>query len=348
MKRRLLALLLSISIILSGCSANDVTNNIQKTADIINSGNTGKSSNSKNKNLFNKSNSGSYSLSNIPEFSGSPYVEINNNVPFFSAKDKKRTDAFEKYSRLDSLGRCGVAYANVCKELQPTEERGYIGKVKPSGWHTVKYNGLVDGNYLYNRCHLIGYQLTGENANEKNLITGTRYMNCEGQLPFENEVDDYVDSTGNHVLYRVTPIFEGNNLVASGVLTEAYSVEDNGKGCQFCVFCYNVQPGIYINYATGESHINKDSKSSQSNTGNSQSATYNNHYKHNYTHDTKDTTDNNDSQKHTYIINKNTHKFHRSGCSSISQIRGKNRKEINCSRKSLIRQGYEPCKKCNP
>lgn len=192
------------------------------------------------------------SMDDIPAYSGEAYVEINGGEPFFTESDWT-TDAFETYSELDELGRCGVAYANICQEIMPTEPRGKIGSVKPSGWHTIRYNGLVEGNYLYNRCHLIGYQLAGENANPKNLITGTRYLNTTGMLPFENEVNDYVDETDNHVLYRVTPVFEGDDLVASGVLMEAYSVEDEGVGVQFCVYCYNVQPGIEIDYATGES-----------------------------------------------------------------------------------------------
>lgn len=193
----------------------------------------------------------SISLSNIPEYSGKPYVSINNNIPFFEEADLK-TNSYEKYSDLDSLNRCGVVIANIGKDLMPTEERDAIGVVKPTGWQTVKYNG-IDGNYLYNRCHLIGFQLTGENANKKNLITGTRYMNVEGMLPFENMVAEYIEETNNHVLYRVTPIFNGDNLLASGVLIEAKSVEDNGKGIQFNVYCYNVQPGIEIDYQTGES-----------------------------------------------------------------------------------------------
>lgn len=195
-------------------------------------------------------------LDDLPAYSGEAYVEINGNVPFFT-EDELTTDTFESYSELDELGRCGVAYANICHELMPTEPRGEIGSVKPSGWHTVRYNGLVEGNYLYNRCHLIGYQLAGENANRQNLITGTRYLNTTGMLPFENQVDDYVDETDNHVLYRVTPIYEGDNLVASGVLMEAYSVEDDGGLC-FCVYCYNVQPYITIDYATGESWLSED------------------------------------------------------------------------------------------
>ena len=192
-------------------------------------------------------------LNNLPAYSEEAYVELNDNVPSFSKNDMT-TKAFEKYSELDDLGRCGVAYANVCKETMPTEERGNIGMIKPSGWHTVKYDN-VDGKYLYNRCHLIGYQLTAENANEKNLITGTRYLNIEGMLPFENMVADYIDETDNHVLYRVTPIFKGDNLLASGVQMEAYSVEDKGKGVSFNVYCYNVQPGIEINYSDGTSRL---------------------------------------------------------------------------------------------
>lgn len=190
----------------------------------------------------------------IPVYSGSPYVEINHNQPLFEKADLT-TEPFENYSELDSLGRCGVAYANICQELMPTEERGEIGSVKPSGWHTVKYPEVIKDLYLYNRCHLIGFQLAGENANEKNLITGTRYLNIEGMLPFENEVAEYVKETNQHVLYRVTPIFTEDNLIADGVLMEAYSVEDSGKGVSFCVFVYNVQPGIEIDYKTGESRL---------------------------------------------------------------------------------------------
>lgn len=191
----------------------------------------------------------------IPEYSGNPYVELNGNVPYFTDEELSTT-AFELYSELDFLGRCGACYANICKEIMPTEERGSIGMVKPTGWHTVKYDCITD-RYLYNRCHLIGYQLAGENANEKNLITGTRYLNVDGMLPFENEVADYVDETDNHVLYRVTPVFSDDNLVASGVIIEAKSVEDKGAGVQFNVYCYNVQPGISIDYIDGQSWENQ-------------------------------------------------------------------------------------------
>lgn len=198
----------------------------------------------------------------IPEYSGNPYVELNGNLPYFTDEELSTT-AFELYSELDSLGRCGAGYANICKEIMPTEERGSIGMVKPTGWHTVKYDCITD-RYLYNRCHLIGYQLAGENANEKNLITGTRYLNVDGMLPFENEVADYVNDTDNHVLYRVTPVFSGDNLVASGVIIEAKSVEDNGAGVQFNVYCYNVQPGISIDYIDGQSWENGSSNTSES------------------------------------------------------------------------------------
>lgn len=194
----------------------------------------------------------------IPEYNGQAYCEINDNKPFFTEEDLNR-ETFESYSDLDSLGRCGVAFANISKELMPIEERGEIGSIKPSGWVQAKYEGIVNSSppYLYNRCHLIAHCLTAENANEKNLITGTRYMNVEGMLPFEEKVAQYLDNYDNHVLYRVTPIFEGSNLVADGVLMEAYSVEDSGKGVCFCVFVYNVQPGIIIDYSNGESQIKK-------------------------------------------------------------------------------------------
>lgn len=199
----------------------------------------------------------SFNVAEIPQYANSPYCTINNNIPSFTEEDYN-LGVFENYSELDSLGRCRVAYANICKEIMPTkgEERQAIGMIKPSGWQTVKYEGVVEGNYLYNRCHLIGYQLAGENANEKNLITGTRYMNVEGMLPFENQVADYIEENPkNHVLYRVTPVFQENNLVASGVQIEAYSMEDNGKGICFNVYIYNVQPGIEIDYVTGKSKL---------------------------------------------------------------------------------------------
>lgn len=191
-----------------------------------------------------------FDFSALPPYSGEPYISVCGGDPDFS-EDEITSVSFEYYSELDALGRCGVCIASVGQDIMPTEKRGSIGQVKPTGWHTVKYD-FVDGKYLYNRCHLIGFQLTGENANKRNLITGTRYLNVEGMLPFENMVADYVKETGNHVMYRVTPIFVGDELLARGVHIEAESVEDGGDGIMFNVFCYNVQPGVVLDYATGE------------------------------------------------------------------------------------------------
>ena len=194
---------------------------------------------------------GAESIEEIPAFSGNAYVAVNGNVPFFMPEEIT-DESYEFYSELDELGRCGVTMACIGVDIMPTEERGEIGSVKPTGWQSVKYD-CVDGKYLYNRCHLIGFQLAGENANKRNLITGTRYLNIEGMLPFENLVADYVQETKNHVLYRVTPLFDGNDLVAHGVLMEGWSVEDEGEGVCFCVYAYNAQPGIVIDYQTGDS-----------------------------------------------------------------------------------------------
>jgi len=197
-------------------------------------------------------------FTSVGEFDGEPYTVVNNNVPFFT-EDEITDVSFESYGDTDALERCTVCIASVGRDIMPTEERGYIGYIKPSGWQNEKYD-FVDGKYLYNRCHLIGYQLTGENDNRLNLITGTRYMNTEGMLPFENMVADYVRKTGNNVMYRVTPVFEGDNLLASGVLMEALSVEDNGRGICYNVYCYNAQPGVYIDYATGYNCLVQNSK----------------------------------------------------------------------------------------
>lgn len=277
----------------------------------------------------------SFSANDIPAYSGSgAYVAINNNVPYFTDADYTTT-AFENYSSLDSLGRCGVAYANVCQEIMPTEERGNIGQIKPSGWHTVKYD-CVDGKYLYNRCHLIGYQLSAENANEKNLITGTRYLNVDGMLPFENMVADYVKETDNHVLYRVTPTFEGDNLVATGVLMEALSVEDKGDGICFNVFVYNVQPGVTIDYATGDSAQNDTAATTTPEPTVTTPPT-----------ETATSTPQ-PSTGTTYILNTSTHKFHYPSCSSVDQMNDSNKQEYTGNRDDLIAQGYSPCGRCNP
>lgn len=280
------------------------------------------------------------SLDNIPVYSGNAYVPVNNNVPYFTSADYTTT-SFEEYSPLDSLGRCGVAFACIGQDLMPTEERGSIGQIKPSGWHTIRYNDVVDGNYLYNRCHLIGYQLSGENANERNLITGTRYLNIEGMLPFENMVADYVKESGNHVFYRVTPIFDGNNLLASGVLMEGYSVEDSGAGISYCVYCYNVQPGIQIDYATGDSWADGTVQpSTSSNTTSTSSGITST------SPSTPQQTQQSTPVAGNYILNENTKKFHYPDCHSVDQM--KNPVGYNGSRDDLIAQGYEPCKNCNP
>lgn len=278
------------------------------------------------------------SLEDIPEYSDSPYVEINNNIPFFTDEEKQNKAAFESYSNLDSLGRCGVAYANLCKELLPKEERGEIGDVRPSGWHTVKYNDLIEGNYLYNRCHLIAFSLAGENANRKNLITGTRYLNTIGMQSFEITVCDYIESTNNHVLYRVTPIFEGNNLVASGVEMEAWSVEDGGKAICFNVYCYNVQPGIIIDYATGESKEDDIYGGVIDLTNND--TTYDSH------NETKEITTDEQSEACDYVVNTNSKKIHKPTCSSVSDMAEHNKWYYSGTIEELKEQGYEPCKRC--
>lgn len=273
--------------------------------------------NGNNTNHSNNANSETETVSvdNIPEYTDSPYIAINNNIPFFTEADYTEL-SFETYSDLDALGRCGVAYANVGIDIMPTEERKEIGHIKPSGWQMVKYD-IVDGNYLYNRCHLIGFQLTGENANEENLITGTRYFNVKGMLPFENMVADYVKENENHVLYRVTPMYEGDNLVADGVLMEAWSVEDEGEGICFNVYVYNVQPGITIDYATGESYL-------------------------------ADADDKTESDNILYIINLGSEKFHFPDCSGVKTMKEENKEEYRGCREDLLKRGYEPCGKCNP
>lgn len=263
----------------------------------------------------------SVSLEEVPAYSGSPYVELDGNQPGFSLEERT-TDSFETYSTLDALGRCGPAYACIGQDLMPTEDRESISSVRPTGWVQAEYS-FVDGGSLYNRCHLIGFQLTGENANEENLITGTRYMNVEGMLPFENMVADYIKETGNHVLYRATPVFEGENLVASGVVMEAFSVEDEGEGVCFHVYVYNVQPGVEIDYATGESWETGDSASSALE---SQA----------------------EEQETDYVLNTSSKKFHRPDCPSVDSMSEKNRQEYHGTREELIAQGYEPCGSCNP
>lgn len=257
----------------------------------------------------------------LPEYSGEPYTIVADNEPDFSDSELQ-TEAYEEYSELDELGRCGTAKANIGEELMPTEDRESISEIKPSGWINKEYDD-VDGGYLYNRCHLIGFQLTAENANEENLITGTRYMNTEGMLPFENMVADYIKETDNHVLYEVTPVFEDDNLVASGVLMEAESVEDDGAGISFYVYVYNVQPGIEIDYVTGESREAEDTQ-------------------------TEAGTENGQAAEETYILNTNTMKFHEPDCASVEDMKASNTREYSGSREDVIQMGYDPCGRCRP
>lgn len=282
----------------------------------------------------------SFSLSDVPAYSGKAYTSVNGNVPYFTAAELTTT-SFETYSDLDTLGRCGVTYACIGQDLMPTKERGSIGMVKPTGWHTVRYDDLVDGKYLYNRCHLIGYQLTGENANTQNLITGTRYLNIEGMLPFENMVADYIQETNNHVLYRVTPIFEGNNLLANGVLMEGYSVEDKGAGVSYCVFAYNVQPGIEIDYATGESKLADGAQQEEQKTATGTPTPSPEPEK-------QEPVTGSEASQADYILNTNTKKFHYPTCSSVKDMKEKNKQEFFGTRDEAISNGYSPCGRCKP
>lgn len=246
------------------------------------------------------------------DYDGEAYIVVNGNVPFFSEMEKDCTDCFEEYSELDYLGRCGVAYANICQELMPTEGRESLRSVTPSGWHQKEYD-FVDGRAVYNRSHIIGFQLAGEQANEKNLLAGTRYMNVE-MIPFENMVADYVKEEDGHVLYRVTPIFHGDNLLCEGVLMEGWSVEDDGEAICFNVFLFNVQPGVEFDYATGENWL----------------------------------ADDNSADLHLFILNTNTHKFHRPSCDSVADIANRNKEEFHGTRNELLDMGYKPCGGCNP
>lgn len=276
-----------------------------------------------------------FNMDMVPPNDGRLYFEINGNVPFFT-EDDYTVEAFEKYSPLDRLGRCGTAYACIGTETMPTEPRGKIGMIKPSGWQITKYD-FIDGQYLYNRSHLIAHQLSGENANEKNLITGTRYMNAQCMEPFESLTGDYVRSTKNHVLYRVTPVFEGDDLLASGVLMEAYSVEDNGAGICFCIFCYNAQPGVVIDYSDGTSRLAGENETVQTTVPTTSIVL-------------SDTQENAavSGSDCTYILNVKTGKFHFEWCTSVEQIKDKNKEKFITTREQMIAQGYKPCGECCP
>ena len=282
-----------------------------------------------------------FTYSMVPPYDGVPSVKINDDKPFFD-KSALTLEPFENYSKRDELGRCGAAYANVCRELMPTETRGVIGSIHPTGWHTVKYAG-IEGNYLYNRCHLIAYRLTGENDNEDNLITGTRYMNVDGMQPYETQVSEYVESTGHHVHYRATPVFFDDDLLARGVLIEAQSVEDDK--IHFCRFCYNVQPGIIIDYSDGSSNgpefVGSDAEAPAESKGTSEAAP---------SRELPVVSPSKESRGNvrTYILNTNTNKFHYPECESVPKIKEKNKKEVEATREEIIAQGYEPCQNCNP
>lgn len=267
-------------------------------------------------------------VDDVPAYSGEPYVEVNDNQPEFT-EEELTTVSYEDYSELDELGRCQSAEACIGQDLMPTETRESISSVKPTGWKNKSYD-TVDGGYVYNRCHLIGFQLTGENANEENLITGTRYMNVEGMLPFEDEVAAYIKETDNHVMYRVTPFFEGDDLVASGVQMQAESVEDDGVGISFNVYVYNVQPYVVIDYKTGENWEGDEIAEPEGKWADGTEA------------------DPSDTKEQMYILNKNTKKFHKPECSGAKKIKAKNKGEYTGSRQTLIDEGYEPCGNCNP
>lgn len=325
----LIALVLALSIVFTACDTD-------KTSDFDNGGavengqkeNSNKADKKTEKKTEDKPESETTvdtaaNPEDVSEYSGNPYVVLNGNKPEF--KEDEITDkSYEFYSKLDSLGRCGYTMACVGKDLMPTEERGSISSVKPSGWINNKYDPeLVDGGYIYNRCHLIGFQLTGENANKENLITGTRYMNVDGMLPFENMVADYVKETDNHVMYRVTPIYVGNNLLASGVQMEAYSVEDDGEGVCFNVYVYNVQPGIVINYANGDNWLSGETPPQTE-------------------------TESETSWDGKYVLNKGTKKIHKSNCSNAKSISEQNRQEHIGLLDDLVAQGYIGCGLCKP
>ncbi len=329
---RLIMPLLILLLLLSGCSGinNTAASSVSQTNSV----------------------SSVASISDIPAYNGQNFIIINNNIPDFS-DNELITEGFENYSDFDSLGRCQTAYANICLEIMPTEKRGDIGMIKPSGWHTVKYNGIVDGNYLYNRCHLIGYQLSGENANEKNLITGTRWFNVQGMLPFEDAVASCVKENNIHVLYRVAPVFDDDDLVAKGVHMEAKSVEDNGSLICFNIFVYNIQPGIEIDYATGESSLKNNYEDEIKNAEASLldtdeiSCIVSPKQASSSSDATAKSTSASDGVSH-YILNTNSHKFHIPDCSSVSKISDKNKKSYYGSRDELLNEGYEPCGACNP
>ena len=332
--RCLIVILITLISILGGCNfyqfeiSHEIGIDLSENEDIIFS-----EEDEENTNIY------KFEYHKLSEFCGEPYVELNNNQPLFTDSELV-TYPFEIYSELDEYGRCGVAFANICSDIMPVGKSEPIGRIKPTGWHTIKYNDLIEGNYLYNRCHLIGYQLAGESANVRNLITGTRYLNTRGMLAFENMVSGYVESTGNHVLYRVTPVFIDDDLVASGVIIEAKSVEDDGAGICFHVYLYNVQPGIIIDYSTGSS--------TRSIEGDSLAAIEIPDRNLMNTEDGNDPSEVDESEMWIYVLNINTKKFHYSNCASVRDMAEKNKLGSNESREQIIARGFSPCKRCNP
>ncbi|WP_241158236.1 DNA/RNA non-specific endonuclease [Adlercreutzia sp. ZJ138] len=288
-----------------------------------------------------------FDMATVPQYEGELTVELNGGAPYFD--DTDAPEGLEAFSPLDELGRCDTAVAVVGKETMPTEERGSIQEVRPSGWHSEQYD-WVDGESLYNRSHLIAYQLTGQNANELNLITGTRSMNSQGMLPYEESIADYVRTTGNHVLYRVTPVFEGDNLVASGVLMEARSVEDDGWGLEFCVWCYNVEPGVAIDYKTGDSWPDNTSNFAAV-SANGEDENNENAAAHGSTQGALQTGAPEavaDISQCSYVLNTSTNRFHLPNCSSVVDIKESNRKAFSGTREEVVALGYEPCGTCKP
>lgn len=291
---------------------------------------------------------GVLSYRDVPAFEGNPYVYVNDGEPTFTDEQRAAEPGHEHYGELDELGRCTAAFAVVGPETQPTEKRGSIGEIRPSGWQMAKYD-FVEGKYLFNRCHLLGYQLTGENANPQNLITGTRYLNVQGMLPFENAVADYVDATGNHVLMAVTPVFEGSELVARGVHMMAESVEDGGEGVAFNVFCYNVQPGVVIDYGTGASMLEEDATPLPDVSGAESAPDAASEGAGAREASEKGATGSDEGKGVAeYVLNTNSRKFHLPSCSSVGQMSPKNREDVEDTRENLIANGYDPCKRCNP
>lgn len=338
-KNKILLLLLSLCVIfaMAGCGSSSADNSAGSSSDTGGAAKT-TAAQSASQSLPSSASSdtaNSDSVGSVPKYSGEASITINGSVPKFTKKQLSSKESYQKYGRLDSLGRATTCMACIDKDIMPTRKRGSIGMIKPAGWHLVKYD-FVDGKYLYNRCHLIAYELTGVDGESqylaRNLVTGTRYMNIEGQLPYENMTAEYIKETGNHVLYRVTPVFKGDNLLCSGVHMEAESIEDNGKGIKFNVYCYNVQPRVTIDYATGNNHLSAD----KSTAGSSSSAA------------SAGSAGTSASSRNTYVINTNTKKFHKPDCASVKQTLAGNRRTVHETKSELIEEGYSPCGNCNP